>query len=63
VAVEAKGRAHGVCRAKVSDIDPGPIKGEYGPLTVAAVAAFRATKGIVVDGQVGPQTAPRLKSI
>jgi N-acetylmuramoyl-L-alanine amidase len=42
-------------------INPGPINGEYGPLTMAAVAAFQATKGIVVDGQVGPRTARRLK--
>jgi len=42
-------------------IDPGPINGDYGSLTAAAVAAFQATKGIVVDGQVGPQTARRLK--
>ena len=42
-------------------IDPGPINGEYGPLTAAAVAAFQATKGIVTDGQVGRQTARRLK--
>jgi len=42
-------------------IDPGPINGEYGTLTAAAVGAFQATKGIVTDGQVGPQTARRLK--
>nr|WP_249162360.1 peptidoglycan-binding domain-containing protein [Bradyrhizobium diazoefficiens] len=41
--------------------NPGPIGGEYNDLTVAAVAAFQATKGLVVDGQVGPQTAKRLK--
>jgi N-acetylmuramoyl-L-alanine amidase len=41
--------------------NPGPINGEYNHLTVAAVAAFQATKGLVVDGQVGPQTARRLK--
>jgi peptidoglycan hydrolase-like protein with peptidoglycan-binding domain len=41
--------------------NPGPIDGEYNDLTVAAVAAFQATKGLVVDGQVGPQTAKRLK--
>ena len=42
-------------------IDPGPINGDYGSLTAAAVAAFQATKGLVVDWQVGPQTARRLK--
>ena len=42
-------------------IDPGPINGEYSSLTAAAVGAFQATKGLVVDGQVGPQTARRLK--
>ncbi|UPK28464.1 peptidoglycan-binding domain-containing protein [Bradyrhizobium sp. 195] len=41
--------------------NPGPINGEYNDLTVAAVAAFQATKGLIVDGQVGPQTARRLK--
>ena len=41
--------------------NPGPINGEYDDLTVAAVGAFQATKGLVVDGQVGPQTAKRLK--
>jgi peptidoglycan hydrolase-like protein with peptidoglycan-binding domain len=30
-------------------------------LTASAVGAFQATKGIIVDGQVGPQTAKRLK--
>ena len=42
-------------------IDPGPIDGEYGAQTVAAVAAFQATKGLIVDGEVGVQTARRLK--
>lgn len=42
-------------------INPGPINGEYSDLTAAAVAAFQATKGIIVDGQVGPQTARRLR--
>ncbi|MGR6465783.1 peptidoglycan-binding domain-containing protein [Rhizobium sp. PAMB 3182] len=42
-------------------IDPGPIDGEYGSQTAAAVAAFQTIKGLVVDGQVGPQTARRLK--
>ncbi len=42
-------------------IDPGPINGEYDALTASAVGAFQATKGIIVDGQVGPQTVKRLK--
>jgi peptidoglycan hydrolase-like protein with peptidoglycan-binding domain len=42
-------------------IDPGPISGDYDALTASAVGAFQATKGIVVDGQVGRQTARRLK--
>lgn len=42
-------------------INPGPIDGVYGHNTAAAVAAFQATKGLVVDGQVGVQTARRLK--
>jgi peptidoglycan hydrolase-like protein with peptidoglycan-binding domain len=42
-------------------IDPGPIDGDFDALTASAVGAFQATKGIVVDGQVGPQTAKRLK--
>lgn len=41
--------------------DPGPIDGEFGDWTTAAVAAFQAAKGLVVDGQVGRQTAGRLK--
>jgi len=46
---------------KASGINPGPINGDYGSQTAAAVAAFQAMKGIVVDGQVGTQTAGRLK--
>jgi hypothetical protein len=40
--------------------DPGPIDGEYGPRTTAAVAAFQSVRGLVVDGKVGPQTAEDL---
>ena len=46
---------------KALGISPGPIDGVFGHNTAAAVAAFQAMKGLVVDGQVGPQTARRLK--
>jgi hypothetical protein len=40
--------------------DPGPVTGGYGELTAAAVRAYQATRGLVVDGEVGPQTARSL---
>ncbi|OJW70506.1 peptidoglycan-binding domain-containing protein [Spirosoma sp. 48-14] len=40
--------------------DPGPIDGIYGDKTAAAVAAFQQVNGLVVDGEVGPQTATEL---
>jgi peptidoglycan hydrolase-like protein with peptidoglycan-binding domain len=36
--------------------DPGPIDGEFGPATEAAVRAFQQEKGIAVDGIVGEIT-------
>ena len=36
--------------------DPGPIDGEFGPATEAAVRAFQHEKEITVDGIVGPIT-------
>ncbi|HET7715586.1 MAG TPA: peptidoglycan-binding domain-containing protein, partial [Bauldia sp.] len=41
-------------------IDPGPIDGIYGSKTAAAVAAFQTMRGLVVDGEVGPQTSAAL---
>ena len=45
---------------KTAGFDPGPIDGIYGPHTAAAAAAFQTVKGLVSDGEVGPQTAPVL---
>lgn len=45
---------------KSRGFDPGPIDGEYGALTTAAVAAYQDARGLVVDGQVGPRTARSL---
>lgn len=42
-------------------IDPGGVDGIYGPKTTAAVAAFQRLRGLVVDGEVGPQTARELE--
>jgi len=41
-------------------LDPGPIDGVFGPSTAAAVAGFQAMTGIVVDAQVGVETAHAL---
>jgi DNA-binding winged helix-turn-helix (wHTH) protein len=36
--------------------DPVYIDGQYGPLTAHAVRAFQQANGLVVDGEVGPET-------
>ncbi|MFH1554946.1 MAG: peptidoglycan-binding domain-containing protein [Pseudomonadota bacterium] len=41
-------------------VDPGPIDGEFGPLTSTAVLSFQVMKGLEVDGVVGPNTAKAL---
>jgi hypothetical protein len=40
--------------------DPGPIDGSFGALTRAAVGAFQAASGLLVDGEVGEKTARAL---
>ena len=42
---------------------PGPIDGVYGPLTRSAVMRFQASRGLAVDGIVGPQTWTLTRSI
>lgn len=42
---------------KRSGIEPGVLDGLYGPLSAAAVTSYQATRGLVVDGEVGPRTA------
>lgn len=40
--------------------NPGPIDGDYGPRTTAAVKAFQKSKGLVQDGIAGPITCKAL---
>jgi peptidoglycan hydrolase-like protein with peptidoglycan-binding domain len=39
-----------------SALDPGPIDGDFGPKTEAAVRAYQTQRGVTVDGIVGDQT-------
>jgi Putative peptidoglycan binding domain len=39
---------------------PGPIDGLYGPMTETAVERFQRSRGLAIDGVVGPQTKGRL---
>ncbi|MBX7100388.1 MAG: peptidoglycan-binding protein [Myxococcaceae bacterium] len=37
-------------------VDPGPIDGDFGPMTASAVRRFQSAQGLAVDGIAGPQT-------
>jgi peptidoglycan hydrolase-like protein with peptidoglycan-binding domain len=39
-----------------SPTDPGPIDGDFGPKTKAAVQAYQSQRGLTADGIVGDQT-------
>jgi hypothetical protein len=39
---------------------PGPLDGEYGPATSAAITAYQRDNGLEVDGVVGPETRKAL---
>jgi len=45
---------------EAAGFNPGPIDGEFGPHTHAAVVAFQLSNGLLPDGEVGPQTAAAL---
>lgn len=45
---------------KDAGYDPGAIDSEYGPQTARAVEEFQRSRGLVQDGEVGPQTAAEL---
>lgn len=45
---------------KDAGYDPGAIDSEFGLLTAQAVTAFQISRGLVEDGEVGPQTAAAL---
>ena len=47
-------------RLKAAAFNPGPIDGEFGAMTQAAVVAFQLSRGLIADGEVGPRTAKTL---
>ncbi|MHB8872709.1 MAG: peptidoglycan-binding protein [Myxococcaceae bacterium] len=47
-------------KLKNAGFNPGPVDGDFGPKTLAAVKAFQRSKGIGVDGIVGPITWGKL---
>jgi uncharacterized protein (TIGR02594 family) len=45
---------------RTAGFDPGPIDGDYGKLTRAAVRAFQEARDLEVDGRIGPITREAL---
>jgi peptidoglycan hydrolase-like protein with peptidoglycan-binding domain len=49
-------------KSGVAAANPGPVDGQFGPHTKAAVIAFQQWAGIAKDGKVGPITWGKLHS-
>jgi peptidoglycan L-alanyl-D-glutamate endopeptidase CwlK len=45
---------------KAAGFSPGPIDGDFGPATEAAVLAFQRSAGLLADGIAGPRTRSAL---